>query len=128
VWIFGNAWELVKPAGLAVAAGKAFTKGLQSWVLRLSIQKNGVLFVSRYIRHCEVGFSLETYCSRPHPVNLYGQWEFNLASKSCQSSIWRGCDEIWMEFIPLYWYFELIGQLTGESDLSGAGCLPTQMM
>jgi len=30
VWIRGHAWEVVEPAGLAVAAGNAFTKERQS--------------------------------------------------------------------------------------------------
>jgi len=103
----------IEPAGLDVVAENTFTKGGQFWILGLPIQKNGVLSVSGHNRHCEVGFNLEAYCDHHHPVDLYGQWELNWASKSCQGSIWRGCDEIWVEWISFYPYLKLISQMAG---------------
>jgi hypothetical protein len=48
--------------------------------------------------------------------------------EGCQSGIWSGCNEIWVDWIQLYPYVKLIGQIAGEGNLISACCLPAQVL
>jgi len=114
----------MEPAGLPIIAGNTFTKGGQSW----DFAQDGVLSVSGHDCHCEVRFNLETYRGSHYLFDLCEQWELNLTCKSCQSSIWRGCNEVFVEWIPFYPCTELVGQITGKNDLIRASFLPIEIL
>ena len=119
----------MEPAGLAIVARDVFPKGGQSWVLGLSIQKDGIPSVSGHDRHCQVRVNLKAHRDSHHSFDVYAQWELYLAGgKSFQSSIWRVYSEVRVEWVPFYPYMELDGQITGTGDLIRASFLPTDVL
>jgi len=128
--IYGHSRKFVEPAGLSIlaAAGDTYPKGGQSWVPGLSIQKDGMLYVSGHDHLCDIRINLEAHCSSHRPFNLYEQWELDLTGKGCQSSIWRGCNEVRVEWVPFYPYVELVGQIAGKGDFVRAGFLPAEVL
>jgi len=91
-WIHSHAGKVMTPAGLAITVGDAFPKRGQSWILGLSIYEDGVMLVFSCNRNPEVRVDFEACNRHHHSLNLYVEWQLDLAGQGCQSGI-RGLDD-----------------------------------